>query len=71
MRFGKATGPCGVLKTRAKLFPATPHFRSYPVQVDNSKRYSKHSFPKVSGRLTLTTVDLPLVTPAAGPGPAA
>lgn len=55
-RFGKASGPCGVLKTRAKLYPASPHFRSYPVQVDNSKRYSKHSFPKVSGRLTLTTV---------------
>jgi hypothetical protein len=55
-RFGKAKGPCGVLKTRAKLYPATPHFRSYPVQVDNSKRYSRHSFPKVSGRLSLTTV---------------
>ena len=56
VRFGKASGPCGVLKTRAKLFPATPHHRSYPVQVDDSKRYSKHAFPKVSGRLTLTTV---------------
>lgn len=56
VRFGRASGPCGVLKTRAKLYPATPHFRSYPVQVDNSKRYSKHSFPKVSGRLTLNTV---------------
>src|SRR5581483_9003249 len=56
VRFGKAKGPCGALKTRAKLYPATPHFRSYPVQVDNSKRYSRHSFPKVSGRLSLTTV---------------
>lgn len=56
IRFGKASGPCGVLKTRAKLFPATPHHRSYPVQVDDSRRYSKHSSPKVSGRLTLTTV---------------
>jgi hypothetical protein len=56
VRFGKASGPCGVLKTRAKLYPAAPHFRSYPVQVDNSRRYSKHSFPKVSGRLGLTTV---------------
>jgi hypothetical protein len=56
VRFGKASGPCGVLKARAKLYPASPHFRSYPVQVDNSKRYSKHSFPKVKGRLTLTTV---------------
>lgn len=55
-RFGKAKGPCGVLKTKARLYPATPHHRSYPVQVDNSKRYSRHSFPKVSGRLTLTTV---------------
>lgn len=56
MRFGKAKGPCGVLKTRARLYPATPHFRSYPVQVDNSKRFSRHSFPKVSGKLSLTTV---------------
>jgi hypothetical protein len=56
IRFGKASGACGVLKTRAKLFPATPHHRSYPIQVDNSKRYSSHSLPKVSGRLTLTTV---------------
>ncbi len=56
VRFGKAAGPCGVLKTKAKLYPATPHFRSYPIQVDNSKRYSKHAFPKVKGRLTLTTV---------------
>jgi hypothetical protein len=56
VRFGKATGPCGVLKTRARLYPATPHHRSYPVQVDNSKRFSRHSFPKVSGRLSLTTV---------------
>jgi hypothetical protein len=56
VRFGKASGPCGALKTKARLFPATPHHRSYPVQVDDSKRYSKHSSPKVSGRLALTTV---------------
>ena len=56
VRFGRAQGPCGVLTTRARLYPATPHYRSYPVQVDNSKRYSRHSSPKVSGRLTLTTV---------------
>ena len=56
IRFGKATGPCGVLKTRARLFPATPHRRSYPIQVDNAKRYSSHSFPKVNGRLTLKEV---------------
>jgi hypothetical protein len=55
-KFGRAKGPCGLLKTRAKLFPATPHHKSYPVQWDSAKKYSKHSKPKITSRVTLMTV---------------
>jgi hypothetical protein len=55
-KFGRAKGPCGLLKTRAKLFPARPHHKSYPVQWDSSKKYSKRSRPKISGRVSLMTV---------------
>jgi hypothetical protein len=52
-RFGRAQGPCGLLNVRAKLYPATPHHKSYPVQYDSSKRYSTHSVPSVVGRVSL------------------
>ncbi|HEY2259045.1 MAG TPA: hypothetical protein VGH45_05000 [Solirubrobacteraceae bacterium] len=55
-KFGRASGPCGLLKTRAKLFPAAPHHKSYPVQWDSSKRYSERTKPKISGRVSLMTV---------------
>lgn len=46
-RFGKAKGACGVLKARALLFPGGhPRFKTYRVQIDDSKHYSKHTLPR-------------------------
>lgn len=47
-RFGKAKGACGLLKTRALLFPGGhPRHKRYEVQIDDSKRYSKHASPRI------------------------
>ncbi len=53
--FGKAQGPCGLLTTHARLYPATPHHREYHLQIDSRKKYS----PKASPRL-VTKVGLEL-----------
>jgi hypothetical protein len=53
-RFGKAKGVCGVLKTRARLYPGGhPHFKRYKVQFDDAKHFSKHASPRLD--VTLRT----------------
>jgi hypothetical protein len=53
--YGRAKGPCGTLTTRARLYPATPHYKSYPVQWDDAKKYSKRTLPRLSGVVKLVT----------------
>jgi hypothetical protein len=53
-RFGRAQAPCGTLKVRARLYPATPHHSSYSIQYDDSRAYSKKSRPRIIGPLKLT-----------------
>lgn len=51
-RFGRAKGPCGVLKVKARLYPGGhPRYKSYKVQIDDSKRYSKHASPRIDTKL--------------------
>lgn len=51
-RFGRAAGPCGLLTVRARLYPGGhPRFRSYGVQIDDSRRYDKNASPKLVTRL--------------------
>jgi hypothetical protein len=53
-RFGRAQPPCGTLKVRARLYPATPHHSSFSIQYDDSRAYSKKSQPRIIGPLKLT-----------------
>jgi hypothetical protein len=53
--YGRAKGPCGTLTTRARLYPATPRHKSYPVQWDDAKKFSKRSLPRLSGVVKLVT----------------
>lgn len=53
-RMGLASGPCGLLKTRAELFPKHARYQNYNIQYDDSARYSKVSVPRLIA--TLTTV---------------
>lgn len=51
-RFGRAKGACGLLKARARLYPGGhPHYKTYKVQIDDSKRYSTHASPRIVTRL--------------------
>jgi hypothetical protein len=50
-KFGKAQGPCGVLKVRAKFYPGKTKYDSYKVQVDDSRRYSAKSLPHLVAKL--------------------
>jgi len=52
-RFGRANGPCGVLKVKARLYPGGhPRYKTYKVQIDDSKRYSQHAAPRIDTKLT-------------------
>lgn len=54
-RFGRAQGPCGVLKVRARFYPGGhPRFSKYTLQLDDSKHYSKHSLPHFIVQITKT-----------------
>jgi hypothetical protein len=53
-RFGRARPPCGTLKVRARLYPATPHHSSFSIQYDDSPAYSRKSQPRIIGPLKLT-----------------
>lgn len=47
-RFGKAQGACGILKTRARLYPGGhPRFKRYKVQFDDSKHFREHATPRL------------------------
>jgi hypothetical protein len=52
-KFGRATGPCGLLKAKAKFYPGTTHFDSYRVQFDDGRHYSSKSLPRL-----VTTLDI-------------
>ncbi len=53
-RFGRAQGPCGVLKQKALLYPGgRPSKDSYKVTFESSSRYSKSVFPRVTGTLNI------------------
>jgi hypothetical protein len=53
--FGRAKAPCGTLKSRKIVLPATPHHRGYDLQVDSHKKYSKKTKPHVKITLRLIT----------------
>lgn len=54
-RLGRAKGACGVLKTRARVYPGVhPRYRKYNVQIDDARRYSKHSTPQIPATLKIT-----------------
>jgi hypothetical protein len=44
-KFGRAQGPCGVLKKKAVFYPGKARYNSYKVQVDDTRRYSIKSLP--------------------------
>jgi hypothetical protein len=47
-KFGRATGPCGMLKAKSRLFPGgRPRFQHYKVQFDDARRYSRRSRPNI------------------------
>jgi hypothetical protein len=47
-RLGRATGACGLLKVRARLYPGGhPRYKKYAVQIDDSRRFSKHASPRI------------------------
>jgi hypothetical protein len=43
--FGTASGSCGVLTVKAKLYPGTAKFKKYSVQIDDSSSYSSQTTP--------------------------
>jgi hypothetical protein len=52
--FGKASGPCGMLKDRALLYPGGhPSSNQYKVTFESSSRFSKNAFPRVTGTLNI------------------
>jgi hypothetical protein len=54
-KFGKATGACGILHTKAKLFPGSgPKAAKYKVQFDDSKKLNPKASPKIVTSLGAT-----------------
>jgi hypothetical protein len=54
VKFARAKGPCGTLKQKALLFPGgRPSHSSYKVTFENTSRYSKKAFPRVTGTLSI------------------
>ena len=48
LRLARASGPCGVVKARARLYPGGhPRYRRYSVQIDDSRHYAKHNTPHI------------------------
>jgi hypothetical protein len=53
-KFGKAQGPCGMLKQKALLYPGgRPSHDSYKVTFESSSKYDKSAFPRVTGTLNI------------------
>jgi hypothetical protein len=47
-KFGKATGPCGILHAKSKLFPGNgPRNAKYKVQFDDSKKVDPKAQPQI------------------------
>lgn len=54
VKFGKAHGPCGVLKQKALLYPGgRPKKDKYKVTFESTSRYTKNAFPRVTGTLNI------------------
>jgi hypothetical protein len=54
VKFARAKGPCGTLKQKALLFPGgRPSHSSYKVTFENTSKYSKKAFPRVTGTLSI------------------
>ncbi|HEY5316428.1 MAG TPA: hypothetical protein VIJ20_00505 [Solirubrobacteraceae bacterium] len=51
MRFGRAGGPCGVLKTRKVFYPGHAKYGSYKIQIDDARRYSATTLPRLVATL--------------------
>ena len=52
-RFGRAKGACGLLKSKARLFPGRPRFTKYKVQFDDLRRYDAKALPRIVSGLTI------------------
>jgi hypothetical protein len=53
-KFGKAGGPCGMLRQKALLFPGGhPAKDEYKVTFESSSKFSKNAFPRVTGTLNI------------------
>jgi hypothetical protein len=56
-KLGRARGACGVLKTRARVYPGLhPRYREYNVQIDDARSYSKHSTPRLPATLNISVL---------------
>ena len=54
VKFGRAHGPCGLLKQKALLYPGGhPSKDKYKVSFESSSRYDKNAFPRVTGTLNI------------------
>jgi hypothetical protein len=53
--FGRARGPCGLVRARRPLYPAKPHHAHYRTQIDTHARYSPHASPRFT-RLPVSVV---------------
>lgn len=51
MKFGRAQGPCGLLKTRAVFYPGHAKYDLYTIQVDQSRKYSTKTLPRLVAQL--------------------
>jgi len=53
-RFGRATGICGLLKSKARLFPLrNPPSGTYKLQFDDSRGYRANTLPRVDSSLQI------------------
>jgi hypothetical protein len=53
-KFGRAEGICGLLKSKARLFPLdNPPSGTYGVQIDDSRGYRAKSLPRVDSSLQI------------------
>lgn len=54
-RFGRARGVCGLLRVRARFFPGrSQRYRSYGLQIDDSRAYRRRSAPRIVTSLVTT-----------------
>ncbi|MEA2198938.1 MAG: hypothetical protein QOJ25_2989 [Solirubrobacteraceae bacterium] len=48
-KFGRANGPCGLLKTKAVFYPGKAKYPTYKVQFDDSRRFLASALPRFIG----------------------